>query len=167
MIYPTVQYLSETISSDWVAKHTSFLAEWKTTQFPYYPTLKLPDKGKLGEKLTKTLMKAVHNSKVKGRKNPGHDQIIDDWKTEIKLSIRLVPEFIYNHISVKKDYDRLLFLGIDAKTNIMYPYFMTKEDIINHLPNFSHQQGGVSVKNDDFLIVARPTFPFMRPISEW
>ena len=77
-------------------------------------------KGKFGEKFVENYMTHLGYT-VEERHNgdPGHDRIIDGKKIEIKFSIANkvngVPRkdrYLINHISLSKDWDRLIFFGI-------------------------------------------------------
>jgi len=160
--------INNVISEEWIIKNTEYLEKWKHTRFPYYPLLKTTVKGKLGEILVTEYMRN-NGFKVSGRKNTGHDRIIDDIKTEIKISIRLKTEFICNHISLDKDWERLIFLGINAETDEYFPYFITKDNFRNNIGQFNHQQGGITVKNDDYMLLTKPpnVLSFFQKINEW
>jgi len=179
---------------------------WKGTIFSEYPGLTAKNKGcTVGEPYVAAYMAAEHGSIVEPPVHSDHDRIIDSFKTEIKFSLAgketlrgepclMVDKFAFNHIAAGKDWDRLIFMGINPapdqcllkehRTQIGQPhmerqcYFMEKEDFINHLKTddfdpFRRQQGGVSGGNDDYIVSSSLSFyqltalPFVKHISQW
>jgi hypothetical protein len=92
----------------------------------------------------------------------GHDRVIDNILTEIKFSLATrdnggvkKDSFIINHVSKDKDWERLIFVGINPDWESARLVYFTKEDFLSHLDSedclFAHQQGGKSIENDDYI----------------
>jgi len=157
--------------------------KWKEDPvFSKYHALSTKVKGKVGEKYTAGYFIAA-GREVKKPQNSGHDRIVDGIKTEIKFSLantidgRIVHDkFMINHVSVCKNWERLVFVGInpmDAKVRVR-AYFMEKEDFVKHMKGgstvFKHQQAGKRGGNDDYICTNFASFvslPFVKDISEW
>ena len=58
-------------------------------------------------------------------------------------------------MSRDKDWERLIFFGINKKESDARLVWFTKEDFKAHLESddclFAHQQGGKSIENDDYI----------------
>ena len=93
----------------------------------------------------------------------GHDRVIGGIRTEIKFSLAQKDKknngikndtFIINHVAEKKDWERLIFLGINFNSKNKFIWF-TKEDFQEHLkaPDccFKKQQSGKNGGNDDYI----------------
>ncbi len=198
---------------------TKFLDEnqhnnWEGTKFEQYPFLSTKNKGCFGEALLEKYMHLVLGYEVKNPTNTGHDRIMSGWKTEIKFSLANSPmvnrkssvhfgrklikpdEFTFNHIATKKDWDRLIFFGVnplpsnqnmlwECKEHLPPPpqlrgFYMTRDDFAHYMDNenmitkvFAHQQGGDKSDNDDYMVAGYRKFqklinlPFVKPIEEW
>ena len=175
---------------------------WKGTLFESYVNLSTKNKGVFGEALVEQFMKKHVRCSVSSPTNVGHDRIFNGYKTEIKFSLANSPmdkksgkklinpdEFTFNHIAQYKDWDRLIFFGINpepsqdrvnwkpgAKPPEFRAFFMNKVDFQKHLPSsvFSRQQGGNDGGNDDYMVGGYNKFqaliklPFVRPvIGNW
>tara|TARA_R110000824_G_scaffold94768_2_gene228423 strand:+ start:1408 stop:1995 length:588 start_codon:yes stop_codon:yes gene_type:complete len=176
---------------------------WVGTPFEKYPMLSSKAKGKLGEHYVEGYMRSRFDSNVCPPTESDHDRIIDGYNTEIKFGLASSPKtakykiklnsFTFNHIGCKKDWDRLIFCGINPQkknTNIYKPeghdwqeinmYFMEKKDFLAYMKKknsksniFAHQQGGKKGKNDDYMVANPKKFgklislPFVKPISQW
>lgn len=179
---------------------------WKGTIFEDYPALTAKNKGcTVGEPYVSAYMALGHGSVVEPPLHSDHDRIIDGYKTEIKFSLAgkemlrgepclMIDKFAFNHIAAGKDWDRLIFMGINPgddqcllkehRQNIGQPrferrcYFMDKKDFVAHLASddcapFKRQQGGESGENDDYIVSSSRSFyqliglPFVKEISEW
>ena len=185
--------------SDVINEVTNFLvddAHWKDISrlnenwaddpiFKNYHKLGNKQKGVLGEYFVENYIKSLKGSVVHKPINTGHDRIIDGYKTEVKFSLANstrgkinINKFIINHISIGKDWDRLIFCGInplghDAERVRMY--YFNKEDFKNYMlqtdkPIFRHQQAGAKGGNDDYICVKFDQFvelPFINPIQMW
>jgi hypothetical protein len=89
------------------------------------------------------------------RLNPGHDKVIDGYKTEIKFSLSTQKDkFIFNHIACHKDWDRLIILGVNFDNHFRMNW-IDKEDFVNNINSsnriFRRQQGGQDGENDDYM----------------
>jgi hypothetical protein len=108
--------------------------------------------------------------------------VIDDILTEIKFALATrnkkggvtLDKFIINHVSVGKDWQRLIFCGINPDEKDARTVFITKEDFETHLKSdkcyFNVQQGGKSVGNDDYIctnVAALLECDFVKDIAEW
>lgn len=125
-------------------------------------------KGKYGELFVETLMTEL-GYYVSKAKTPGHDKIINSIRTEIKFGVShrdsknkgktLTDVFSFNHLSVKKDWDRAILVGINI--NSTYAVWFSKQDFINELskPNtyFMRQQSGKDGGNDDWMFMTNTT----------
>ena len=149
-----------------------------------YHKLGNKQKGVVGEHYVQTLME-VKKSTVSPPDNVGHDRIIDGHKTEIKFSLAvskgsqiIANHFIINHVAVGKDWDRLIFCGInplDSGASRASVYYFTKKDFASYMKSggnlvFKHQQSGKKGGNDDFICTNFKKFvslPFVKEISEW
>ena len=175
---------------------------WKGTLFESYVNLSTKNKGVFGEALVEQFMKKHLGCTVSSPTNVGHDRIFGGYKTEIKFSLANSPmdkklgqklinpdEFTFNHIAQNKDWDRLIFFGINPepsqdrvnwkpgrKPPQFRAFFMNKVDFKKHMPSsvFSRQQGGIAGGNDDYMVGGYNKFrsliklPFVRPvIGNW
>ncbi|MCK9482346.1 MAG: hypothetical protein M0R38_11435 [Bacteroidia bacterium] len=155
---------------------------WAGTIFEGYKFLNNKQKGMVGEIYTSELMKSL-NHKVLPASSSGHDRIIDEIKTEIKFSLGITDSktqkikdnsFMLNHVSKGKDWDRLIFVGINKNLN-QIAKFMTRENFIlclNETNYFSFQQGGATVENDDYMctgtkLITLLNSKYMEDISNW
>ena len=61
--------------------------------------------------------------------------------------------FIINHVSKEKDWERLVFIGINEKEEDMRLLWFTREDFKSHIAEayFNSQQGGKKINNDDYM----------------
>jgi len=136
---------------------------WAGTLFENYVFLNNVQKGNFGEEVVSAYFEKILGIRVNPRENAGHDCIIGNKKVEIKFSLaQQLPnngnmtkhnQFMMNHVSVGKDWDRLVFFGINMNNENVYFWF-TKEDFTNRyreLKLFSPQQGGKKVDNDDLM----------------
>ena len=153
--------------------------------FENYHKLGNKQKGVLGEYFVQEYMKALKGSTVADPTDTGHDRIIDGYKTEIKFSLANstrnvinINKFIINHVAIGKDWERLIFCGInpiDCGADRVRMYWFTKEDFQdymrnNHSPIFRHQQSGAKGGNDDYICVKFAEFtklPFIKEINLW
>lgn len=135
---------------------------WVGTPFESYKELNNIQKGNIGEKIVKAYMSNKgHNVREHHVRTDGYDLIIDEIKTEVKFSLAQTDTkrkcikhdtFIINHVSNCKDWDRLIFLGINLDESYYCKYF-TKEEFNKQFKDkyFSRQQGGNSSGNDDYM----------------
>lgn len=141
---------------------------WKGTFLQGYRYMDNKQKGNFGEKFAEKYLKSL-NFKVSGRidGDADHDMIVDNYKVEIKFSIaqtetnkktgvkRLVKDrFMMNHVGIGKNYDRLIFIGINPNFEQSRIVWFDKNDlkkIIKNKDYFGFQQGGNAAKNDDYM----------------
>lgn len=104
-------------------------------------------------------------------------------KTEIKFGLAtrdgkditkiIKDSFIINHLSIGKDYDRILFAGINPILSQSRIFWFSKENFISNIGEiFSYQQSDTSSKNDDYMCSGQNIFKllssnFIHPISQW
>ena len=127
---------------------------WRGTNFEGYLNLSATQMGAFGETLVTKIMKNL-GSTIEPRINPGHDKIIDGYKTEIKFSLSLKENhFSFNHIATHKDWDRIILLGVNPN-NKFHMNWIYKKDFVDNINSdaciFRRQQGGGDGKNDDFM----------------
>lgn len=141
---------------------------WKGTVFENYVFAGNDIKGAFGEAYVNECMKQLGGT-ITPRTNAGHDSIINGFKTEIKFALsqrdtkkRIIKEnaYTFNHISLAKDWDRIIFMGIHPDSEQTTFVWMSKQDVIDALEEqkrddrrtyFSTQQGGEGGGNDDFM----------------
>ena len=156
---------------------------WIGTPFERYVFMSPKQKGEFGERFVSKYMTNVGSTVDKAATSTaGHDRIIDKILTEIKFSLAtrdkkgaaVVDKFIINHVSVCKDWERLIFCGINPNESDARIVFFAKEDFVAHLASddclFNVQQGGKKGGNDDYIctnIAALLECDFVRPISQW
>lgn len=133
---------------------------WKDTYYEGYSFLSPKQKGGFGELMVERYM-TKKGSVVLPKTNEGHDRIIDGFKTEIKFSlcnktsknILTQDYFFINHVSIGKDWDRLIFMGVNPNSNNNRILWFTKQEFIEDIQNlFANQQGGIGLGNDDFKL---------------
>ena len=156
---------------------------WVGTPFEGYVFMSPKQKGEFGERFVSKFME-LRDSTVKRAKTStaGHDRVIDDVLTEIKFALAtrskkggvVVDKFIINHVSVCKDWERLIFCGINPSESDIRVFYITKEDFVEHLKSddclFNTQQGGQNGGNDDYIctnVAALMQTAIARPINQW
>lgn len=137
---------------------------WENTNFKGYVHMDPKQKGEYGEIFVGGV---AERRGLKVQKAPtstaGYDRIINGIKTEIKFSLAQKDKknngvkndtFIINHVAEKKDWERLIFLGINFNLKHKFIWF-TKEEFQEHLkaPDccFRKQQSGKNGGNDDYI----------------
>jgi len=153
---------------------------WEGTEYQGYVYLTPKQKGKYGELFVENLMtEMLCDVQPAETTTAGYDRYIDGIKTEIKFSLAIRKDneivdnkFIINHVSVKKDWERLIFCGVN-RDNIVAIY-CTKEAFNQELSRsdsvFTHQQGGKNIANDDYICTDVTTFitrPYVNKITKW
>jgi len=135
---------------------------WMGTPFEDYKSLNNKQKGGLGELIVSDFMTDL-SCLVTAAQNPGHDRMINGFKTEIKFSLAITDTktstikdntWVLNHMSYGKDWQRIIFLGVNSDLSFKI-FYMTKDSFKAALDTklyFSYQQGGASVENDDYMI---------------
>lgn len=156
---------------------------WIGTPFQGYVFMSPKQKGEFGERFVSKYFEAK-GSEVKRAKTStaGHDRVIDSILTEIKFSLATrdkkggvkKDQFIINHVSKDKDWERLIFFGINQKEEDCRLFWLSKEDFLNHLESddclFAPQQGGKSIGNDDYICTKVDKLLecfFVKSMSEW
>jgi len=148
---------------------------WFGTFLQGYRYMDNKQKGAFGELFAEEYLTSK-KFKVTGRENGNsdHDMVVNGLKVEVKFSIaqtntnkktgvkKLIKnKFMMNHVGVGKDYDRLLFIGINPNFEESRIAWFSKKDVeklINNRINkndksyFGFQQGGIHTGNDDFMI---------------
>jgi len=156
---------------------------WKGTSFEGYVYMSPKQKGEFGERFVSSFFEKKMRSIVKRapKSTSGYDRVIDGLKTEIKFSLatrdggKIKPDsFIINHVSEAKDWDRLVFFGINPKEEDCRFFWFSKEDFVAFLRDddccFNVQQGGKKIKNDDYMctqVAKLREQPFIQMITEW
>ena len=156
---------------------------WHDTMFRGYVFMSPKQKGEFGERFVSYYMKSEECLVERAATSTaGHDRVIDGILTEIKFSLATrnkkggvkKDSFIINHISRDKDWERLIFFGINSDEEDARLVWFNKEDFIANLESdeclFAHQQGGKSIENDDFIctkVSALLAQPWVRSIDEW
>lgn len=153
---------------------------WEGTEYQGYVYLTPKQKGEYGELFVETLMtEMLCDVQPAEKSTSGYDRCIDGIKTEIKFSLagrknnQIVDnQFIINHVSVGKDWERLIFCGVN-KEHLVALYFTKdafKQELSRSDSVFHHQQGGKNVANDDYMCTDVTTFmkrPYVKQITEW
>lgn len=169
------------------SKYRSYIEDhtvdpWIDTPFEGYVLMNNKHKGTYGEMLTCDLLKRM-GFNVSDRLNSDHDAIINNIKTEIKFSLagtdhetyRIVEnQFFMNHIAVQKDWERLVFLGINPNMQYKLLWF-TKDDfkyLMESTNLFNVQQGGKDSGNDDYMcsgdkLIKLINLPVVKTMEKW
>lgn len=156
---------------------------WVGTPFEGYVFMSPKQKGEFGERfVSKYFAFKQHQVKRAKTSTAGHDRVIDAILVEIKFSLATRDkkggikenQFIINHVSKDKDWERLVFFGINSTEESSCLFWFTKEDFIEHLKSddclFASQQGGKSIGNDDYIctkIDKLKCMPFVKTIEQW
>jgi len=151
---------------------------WLNTKYEGYTFLSPKQKGEFGEMFVTKYMTSK-GSKVLPKQNDGHDRIIDGYKTEIKFSLSnkyqnklRKDSFFINHVSIGKDWDRLVFVGINYNESESRLIWFTKQDFIDGIQElFDKQQGGKNLTNDDLKLSGKIDklllHPLVKTIDGW
>lgn len=130
---------------------------WKNTLYEDYYSLGNRTKGAVSEIILENVLKDVFNLNVTGRINKGHDRIVNNIKTEFKFSLatkrNFKHQYMFNHIALEKDWDRIIFCGVNGDLEVDLVWFTKDEikELLNDPNYFTHQQGGTESQNDDYL----------------
>lgn len=166
--------------------HKKYLREncldlWENTPFKGYALLNNKQKGNYGENIIIDIMTHIGYN-VRHRENSGHDMIIEGITAEAKFSLAqtnhkqkkiLSDVFIINHVSLNKDWERVIFVGINPDNNHrMFWFSKTDFKAILYKKYFSVQQGGQKGNNDDYIcsgkkIIELSCSPYVKALSEW
>ena len=134
---------------------------WKNTPYENYYLLTPRKKGSFAEKAISCLLTEL-NYNVQNPVNTGHDRIVNGYKTEIKFGLTTNKnnnwETIFNHISINKDWEKILFCCINGDLSVRVVQFSR-----DNLPQIllKNQQGGKQIQNDDFMINGNKTTQLM------
>ena len=156
---------------DYIADNTT--DPWENTPFEGYASMNPKQKGEFGERFaTKLLQQAGHTVERAHSATAGYDRIVNGKKVEIKFSLANRDKvrggvkkdvFVLNHVSIAKDWERLLFIGINAEEEDIRITWFKRTDFANHIATTIHgtrcfnlQQGGKKVKNDDWMCTNIP-----------
>jgi len=134
---------------------------WRNTPFKGYVAMATRQKGTFGEMfVSKLFKKHGHTVERAHSTTAGYDRLINRKKVEIKFSLACRKAggtkkncFIINHVSKEKDWERLVFVGINEKEEDICILWFTRQafkDVICAL-FFNHQQGGKDIHNDDYI----------------
>lgn len=156
---------------------------WVGTPFQGYVFMSPKQKGEFGERFVSKYFESKGNEVKRAKTSTaGHDRIIDGIMTEIKFSVATrnktggvnEDQFIINHVSKNKDWQRLIFFGINPIENNCCFFWFTKEDFIEHLKSdectFASQQGGKSIGNDDYIctkVNKLKSMSFAKSMNQW
>ena len=138
---------------------------WENTSFKGYVHMDPKQKGEFGEMFVeKCAQQMGFNVQRAPTSTAGHDRLINNIRTEIKFSLAQKDKknntikdntFIINHMAEKKDWERLIFVGINSNISDSIFIWFTKEDFKEHLKAdhccFKRQQSGKDGGNDDYI----------------
>ena len=128
---------------------------WAGTIMEGYYALNNRAKGARGEEIVEVLLKQLGYA-VTPAKTPGHDRIVNNIKTEIKFSAATSRnenfEFIFNHIGMGKDWEHIVFCGVNGDLEVRMVCF-SRDTFPFEL--FNTQQGGQNGGNDDFMCAGK------------
>lgn len=142
---------------------------WQNTPFEHYYLYPNAKRGHLAEELVEKLLFRMYNIQLTRRTNTSHDRnaLIFEASTnqnqncavEVKVSLASNGKhnvFIFNHIALSKNFDRLILLGINRDdTTPQFFHWMSRTDIQTaiSLGLLKRQQGGEHSINDDYMLV--------------
>lgn len=145
---------------------------WHHTPYEIYYTIGAKSKGSVGEAIVAQFLREK-GQKVNKRVNPGHDLIVDGIKTEIKFSLASKRNcnkcFTFNHIGVNKDWERIIFCGINGDLEECFVWFdkNTLKQILHDEKCFTLQEG----EDDFFSMGSRSSnllnHPLAKKMEEW
>jgi len=151
--------------SNYIAKNT--VDPWSDTPFRGYAYMSPKQKGEFGEMFVSKLAEQGGNKVEKAHSSTaGYDRVINDMKVEIKFSLACraktedfgvhKDQFVLNHISKGKDWERLIFCGVNPKEEDLRILWFNKADFVKHIESecvscFNTQQGGKKIQNDDYM----------------
>lgn len=128
---------------------------WENTVMEGYYNVNNRQKGVRGEEIVEELLKQL-GYEVKRRTNEGHDRIVNGIKTEIKFSAATDRnynyEFTFNHIGLHKDWDEVIFCGVNGDLTVRMVRFNRETFPFEF---FNVQQGGKNGGNDDHMCAGK------------
>lgn len=166
-------------------KNKNLFDPWIGTSLEGYRYMNNKQKGAFGEKYVQIVMESFgHDVKPAATSTAGHDRVINGILTEIKFSVtktntpkRTLTEddFTINHVAVGKDWERLIFFGVNKDPSKFRAKFMTKEQFVRALEEtdfITSQQGGKKSGNDDWMISGKRLCKmmeskYMQDLTEW
>lgn len=147
--------------------------------FEGYVFISPKQKGEFGEQFASKLLEANGlKTKRATTSTSGYDRIVGDIKFSLaqRKSKNVVENlFMVNHVSKGKEWERLLFIGVNSISNVVIRWF-TKADFITHLDEknclFNSQQGGKKVGNDDYMcsganVMKLINSTFVKQLKDW
>lgn len=159
---------------------------WIDTPFENYVNARNnKEKGEFGElHYTKIAEHLGHLVVDPPTSTEGYDRIIDGYKTEIKYSLAqpnkkkthiVTDTFIINHAATFKDWERLVFVGINLDPKKMRVGWISKKDFVYMTENklfFRRGQGGEKNPTDDWMCTGGNVkklikSEYFKPISSW
>lgn len=184
-----MQIASEKALQDYI--NSNLHDPWVGTPFQGYRYLDNKQKGEFGEQFTSKVLETYgHTVEKSPKSHDSYDRIVNGTqKVEIKFSLshtdnknKVVKEdcFTMNHVSLGKQWDRLVFIGVNYDTDKSIGKFMEKEvfeDLLTNKPEifstyFSKQQGGKDGNNDDYISADKKLkrlieSEYMHDLHEW
>lgn len=126
---------------------------WAGTILNDFYLLNPKAKGAKGEEIVVKILKNLGYTVEETHMNNGpFDKFVNGKKTEIKFSLASKRnydwKFTFNHIGFKKDWEQIIFVGINGDLKIHIVKYNKNELPMDFL---SRQQGGSSGDNDDFM----------------
>lgn len=129
-------------------------------------------KGAQAEKIVKEFFSKVYGLNVRKCENSDHDFILEDIKTEHKMSALWVDShgnttvFRWQQIRTVQDYELMIFMAV-------YPdkirlFYATKQDLLDNLdPFLNNQHGGKKTNSGTMFIDGLPEdFVWMKEITD-
>lgn len=159
---------------------------WQGHPMQGYITKNNKVKGKYGELFVEKMMTELGHLVGKAElTTSGHDRVINDMNVEVKFSAAHVNSkdksktcddvFTFNHLSVKKDWQRTILIGINF--NRVYAVWFTKQDFVNQIKKekgfFRRQQSGKNGGNDDWMFSTKNKWQnflkedWVKSIEQW
>ena len=145
---------------------------WAKTPYETYFTIGAKSKGTVGEMIVRKHLEDC-DLEVQNRITSGHDAIVNGVKTEIKFSLASKRnenyEFTFNHIGVNKDWERIIFCGINGDLTEKIVWFTNEEikEIFADTTCFRKQEG-----EDDYFSMGKCSTNLLnhskaKNITEW
>ena len=159
---------------------------WIGTPFEGYVHISPKQKGEFGEKfVTKYFELLGHTVKRAKTSTAGHDRIISGINVEIKFSLAnrckvkntwtiQKDKFMINHLKKGKDWERVVFFGINPIEEESRLLWYDKKDFLQHVDKdgcpIIKQQGGKTEDNDDYIctdIVSLLNCDWVKSLDQW
>jgi len=169
---------------------------WIGTAYEGYKFLGNKQKGQFGEKIIDDLFRSL-GCKVTKPSNTGHDSVVNGIRMEYKFSLSQQKNgiiqknsWMMNHVAEGKDWEWLLFAGVNPEGTDDVVGLLSKENFVKILRTeneikmkvrakgqlrnkfFGAQQGGNKADNDDWMsgsrsLVALLNSEYMIGVDEW